>query len=251
MKFGLGILLILFVTSACVSQSKFDDMRIDRDLEITKLKESLEESETLIAQLEQKLGSATTDKESMSKSVTKMKEALAELSSRRRETEKRIAEYQDLVKRFKSFTDAGTLKIKIIDGRMVVVLPSDVLFASGSTRLSEEGISTIQKVGQLLAKIPSKSYQIEGHTDNVPIKTSAFPSNWELAAARAITVTKVMLNAGVPNERVSAASYGEFKPSANNSSEEGRMVNRRIEIVILPDLSTLPGYDELNKFSDK
>lgn len=256
MRFGLGLLVILFVGSGCVSQSKYDDLRIDRDLEISKLKEELDksqskisESETLIAQLEQKLGSATTDKESMRKSVEQMKEALAELSSRKRETEKRIAEYQDLVKRFKSFTDAGRLKIKIIDGRMVVVLPSDVLFASGSTSLSEEGIQTIQKVGQLLAKIPDKSYQIEGHTDNVPIKTSSYPSNWELAAARAMTVTKVMLNSGVPQQRISAASYGEFKPLADNSTDEGKLANRRIEIVILPDLSTLPGYDELNKFS--
>lgn len=256
-----NILVILglagILSAGCVSQSRYDSLREYKDADITKLQKELtdsqnklEESETIIAQLEQKLGTATTDKESMTKSVEQMKEALKELSSRKRETEKRIAEYQDLISRFKSFADAGQLKIKMVDGRMVVVLPSDVLFASGSTKLSTEGEKTLQEVGKLLSSIPEKSYQIEGHTDNVPIKTSNFPSNWELAAGRALTVTKVMLNAGLTQERLSAASYGENRPIADNNTDEGKTANRRIEIVIVPDLSTLPGYEELNKFSE-
>lgn len=256
MRSMIYLFIISTLTTACVTKGKYEDLRIARDAEIAGLQEKIREyeteisdSETLIAQLEQKLGSATTDKESMQKSVNEMKEALQELSLRKRETEKRVAEYQDLLKRFKALTDSGQLKIKMIDGRMVVVLPSDVLFDSGSTGLSEKGLKTLKKVGQLLASIPEKNYQIEGHTDNVPIKTSSYPSNWELAAARAMTVTKVILSSGLQAHRISAASFGEHKPVGDNSTDEGKAANRRIEIVIVPDLSTLPGYEELNEFS--
>ena len=74
-------------------------------------------------------------------------------------------------------------------------------------------------------------------------------SNWELAAARALTVVKTMVEAGLPAERISAASYGEHKPARANDSQEGKAANRRIEIVVVPDLSSLPGFDELKRAS--
>ena len=100
-----------------------------------------------------------------------------------------------------------------------------------------------------LSTIPERRFQVEGHTDNVPIKTAQFPSNWELAAARALIVTKTMVEAGLPGERVSAASFGESKPAVSNDTPDGKAQNRRIEIVVVPDLSTLPGFDELQKAS--
>ena len=134
---------------------------------------------------------------------------------------------------------------------MVVSLGSDVLFPSGSAKLSAQGILTIKDVTAQLASIPNKSYQVEGHTDDVPISTAMFPSNWELASARALSVVKTMVEAGMPRERVSAASFGQFHPVADNKTPEGKSANRRIEIVIVPDLSSLPGYEELQKLSNE
>jgi chemotaxis protein MotB len=85
----------------------------------------------------------------------------------------------------------------------------------------------------------------------VPIATSQFPSNWELSAARAITVLKAMLEAGMPAARVSAAAFGDTAPAASNDSAEGKTANRRIEIILVPDLSLLPGFDELNRVQTK
>ena len=136
---------------------------------------------------------------------------------------------------------------EIVDGRMVVVLASDVLFASGSANLSRDGKSAIGEVAALLADIPDRKFQIEGHTDNVPIRTAVYPSNWELASARALTVLKTMLEAGMPADRISAASFGDSKPARDNETPEGKAANRRIEIVVTPDLSTLPGLEELNR----
>jgi chemotaxis protein MotB len=137
--------------------------------------------------------------------------------------------------------------VKIIDGRMVVALASDVLFTSGSAKLSEAGKTAIGEVSKLLADIPGRKFQVEGHTDNVPMKSAQYPTNWELAAARALSVVKTMVDAGMPVDRISAASFGENKPAKPNDSPEGKAANRRIEIVVVPDLSTLPGFDELKK----
>ncbi|MBX9767517.1 MAG: OmpA family protein, partial [Bdellovibrionales bacterium] len=159
----------------------------------------------------------------------------------------RIQEFRDLTSRFQSLIQSDQLSVRIVDGRMVVTLGSDVLFPSGSSKLSAEGTKAIQTVAQTLSTIPNRSYQVEGHTDNVPIRTALFPSNWELAAARAISVSRTMVEAGLDPARVSAASFGEFKPIKANDTPEGRTQNRRIEIVIVPDLSLLPGYDELSR----
>jgi chemotaxis protein MotB len=132
---------------------------------------------------------------------------------------------------------------------MVIGLSTDILFSSGSARLSAAGKNSIKEVTGLLAGLEGRKYQIEGHTDNVPIKSNVFPSNWELASARAISVLNTMIDAGMPAERVSAASFGDTQPTADNSTPEGRSANRRIAIVIVPDLSQLPGFDELNRIS--
>lgn len=218
------------------------------------LKQSLEAEQQKVKELDERIAQMLAEKSTLLKdqsklqsSVQEMTTALAELQKRKEEAESRIGEYRALLAKFKSLIDAGKLKVRIIDGRMVVVLASDVLFASGSATLSRDGKAAIAEVAQLLASIPNRKFQIEGHTDNVPISTAQYPSNWELAAARAITVLKTMIDAGMPIDRISAASFGESKPAAPNDTPEGRAQNRRIEIIIVPDLSTLPGFEELQR----
>lgn len=200
--------------------------------------------------LEAKLAAMVKDKSRLSASVEDMKAALADLSKRKAEADRRIAEFKGLLERFKGLIDAGKLRVKIVDGRMVVALATDILFSSGSAHLSKDGKASIEEVAQILTSIPDRKFQVEGHTDNVPIRTPQYPSNWELAAARALTVVKTMVDAGMPAERVSAASFGENKPAVSNETKEGRDANRRIEIVVMPDLSSLPGFDELQKAAD-
>ncbi|MCA9607361.1 MAG: OmpA family protein, partial [Myxococcales bacterium] len=178
------------------------------------------------------------------------REALDELSRRKAQAEARVAEYRNLLARFKALIDAGKLKIRIIDGQMVVQLATDVLFPSGSAVLSENGHNAVVEVTAILKDIADRRFQVAGHTDNVPIKTSRYPSNWELAFDRSMSVVRTMIESGMPPSRVSAASYGEFKPTAPNDTDEGKAQNRRIEIMVVPDLSTLPGAEELEKLGD-
>jgi len=96
-------------------------------------------------------------------------------------------------------------------------------------------------VASVLASFEDRSFQIEGHTDNVPISTSAFPSNWELSSARALSVVRLLIQGGVASERLSGAGYGEYQPVAPNDDPQSRRRNRRIEIVMLPNLDVIAG----------
>lgn len=195
------------------------------------------------------LAAMTSERTKLSMSVEEMKKAMNELSSRKDEADARIAEFRNLVERFKKLIDAGKLRVKIVEGRMVVELATDILFPSGSALLSKDGKAALVEVGALLKDIPGRRFQVEGHTDDVPIKTPLYASNWELAAARAVNVVKATMEGGMPAERISAASYAQFKPAQANDSKEGKAANRRIEIVLVPDLSSLPGFEELQKAS--
>lgn len=204
-----------------------------------------------INQLQAEKANLLADQTQLKSSVQEMEQALVELAERKAAADARVAEYRDLLSRFQALIDAGKLKVKIVDGRLVVELATDVLFASGSSNLSKEGKAALIEVSGVLASLPGRRYQVEGHTDNDPISTAQYPSNWELASARAIVVTRTLVDAGLPADRVSAASYGEYRPVASNETKEGKAANRRIEIVVVPDLSTLPGFEELQQLEVK
>lgn len=106
-------------------------------------------------------------------------------------------------------------------------------FVSGSRELSEEA----QRVVRLIARAvvhEDVSVQIAGHTDDVPIQSAEFPSNWELSAARAITVANLMIEAGIDAAAISAVGYAETLPVASNETPEGRHLNRRVEVLLEP-----------------
>ena len=170
---------------------------------------------------------------------------LASLSAIQQEVRERNRIYEEVIGRFRSLIDAGQLAVAIDRGRMVIQLPQDILFPSGSATLSAEGARTLGEVASVLATLEGRGFQVEGHTDNVPIATAQFPSNWELSSARALSVVRVLIQGGVPPESLSGAGYGEHQPVASNDDRESRSLNRRIEIVMLPNLDVI-AETELN-----
>lgn len=111
-------------------------------------------------------------------------------------------------------------------------IKSNVLFASGESRLEHTAVPIIGKVANIL-NTSANPIQVEGFTDNKPISTPKFPSNWELSAARAASVVHLLDRYGVDPNRMSAIGYGEYKPIADNQTEDGRQKNRRVVLVIL------------------
>ena len=114
---------------------------------------------------------------------------------------------------------------------VVLKLPGKVLFDLGKAELKPEAKRTLDKIIPLL-KSYSYGIQVEGHTDNLPIHTKRFRSNWELSAARAISVVKYLMQNGISQQRLSALGYGEHRPIVPNDTPEHRALNRRIEILI-------------------
>ena len=109
---------------------------------------------------------------------------------------------------------------------------SELLFSSGEAELSRKAIPVLQKVAEVIRLLPNV-VSIEGHTDDVPIDTVEFPSNWDLSSARATSVVRELINSNIPPSRLSAVGYGEFHPIADNKTGNGRFKNRRVVLVLM------------------
>lgn len=168
-----------------------------------------------------------------------LEQRVAELRLLQQEAERRQELYDDIVERFRSLIDSGQLEVTNERGRLVLNLPQDILFRPGRAEVGDDGEAALSEIAEVLAELTDRRFQVEGHTDNVPISTSRFPSNWELSAARAMSVVKLLVNSGMNPEQLSGAGYGEFAPRASNETPEERALNRRIEIVLLPDLDVI------------
>ena len=155
------------------------------------------------------------------------------------ETKRRNEIYAQFIDRLQTMIDGGQLTVNIEQGRIVINLPNNVLFKSGSASLNSEGIKALTQIAAVLSQFSDRRFQIEGHTDNNPIKSARFPSNWELSTSRALSVVHLLASLGVSSESISAAGFGEFRPRANNDSEQGRQLNRRVEIIMQPNLDIL------------
>lgn len=118
---------------------------------------------------------------------------------------------------------------------LVLRIAGNIFFDSGSSMINPSGFSLLKKIGRLISQLPNR-VRIEGYTDNVPIATEAFPSNWELSAARAVNIVKFLSDhMNVYPRRLSAVGYGDSRPIKSNNTPENRALNRRVEIVLLKD----------------
>ncbi|HEY2510308.1 MAG TPA: OmpA family protein [Polyangiaceae bacterium] len=190
-----------------------------------------------------------TDRAESEKVATNLKASQGELDSlrtERAETEKRLEAFRTLTSKFQKMIDSGKLQVTMRHGRMVVKLPAEILFASGSADISKGGQSALTEVAAVLKQLPDRRFMVAGHTDNVPVTPpSAFRNNLQLSTARAETVTEVLIGAGMNPAHLSASGYSEYEPVRENTSEAGRRENRRIEIILLPNLAELPVPPEL------
>jgi chemotaxis protein MotB len=165
---------------------------------------------------------------------------LAELRRQKEATEKRLAAYKALQQKFRALVDTGKLQVAFRNGQMTLKLPSGILFPSGSANLTKDGQTALAEVVKILLGFQDRRFVVAGHTDNQPIRTAGFKNNWYLSTARANSVLQFMIKEGFPPKNLAAAGYGEFDPVAGNDTEQGRELNRRIEIILVPNLEELP-----------
>lgn len=132
------------------------------------------------------------------------------------------------------FIDQDLVSVKSNDLWVEIEIKSNILFGSGSANLESRAQPVLRKIASVL-KGTKNQIQVEGYTDNVPINTEVYPSNWELSAARAASVVHLFADAGLDPKRMVAMGYAEFKPIADNGTVEGRRKNRRISVIVQSD----------------
>ena len=235
-------------------QEKASHAETRAELEATKqrvmrLNEQLKQMGVNIDSLAQQLEAEGTEKQKLAASLEEMKRALDEYKARAAQLERIKKRFEDLKGKLKKLTDLG-LKVEIRNNRMVIRLPGDVLFASGRDRLEDKGKEVILAVCQVIRQDPDlakRYYQVAGHTDNKPLVGGRFGDNWGLSVMRARSVLIYMIapvdskdgGGGLDPHKLHAAGYGDTDPVVRGDTDEARQQNRRVELVVMPDVEEM------------
>jgi chemotaxis protein MotB len=261
-----GILLAgTLLGAGCVSSGTYDEKVAELDKALKEKKSLSEENATLKGQVEHLEKQILLQKQAIDQfkawgkgkedqagqlqaGLDQLQKRLEDLERQKKSAEARAAMFRQLVDKLRAMVDAGKIKVTVRNGRMLLALPNDILFDSGKTELKPDGKQAISDVAKVLATMPlDRHFLVAGHTDNIPIKSRKFASNWELSTARAVEVVKLLVDSGMKPSQIGAAGYAEFDPAESNATPEGQKQNRRIEIVVEPNLSELPSLEGIDK----
>jgi len=222
--------------TGCVSKARYTQVEQERDLCTTRYEqlrtqvESAKRADEALAQektaLEAKVATMQTQGEELG----------SKLHEREEEARKLQETYDGLLANLKTELKAGQIEVQQLRDGLRVNVAQDILFDSGSATLDKSGTAVLSKVATELKKSTHQVLVI-GHTDNKPVRPTLsrqYPSNWELAGARAASVVRLFASSGLRSKRMRAVSVADSQPVASNKTEEGRAKNRRIEIRLRP-----------------
>lgn len=178
---------------------------------------------------------------------TESKMTIADQAKRLKKLQDMIQSQKDVMAKLKnSIADAlmnyktDELSVYTKDGMVYVSLAEKLLFKSGSDVVDPKGKEALKSLAKVLNNTKDITVMIEGHTDNVPIKTQLFKDNWDLSSARAISIVRFLTkDNGFDSSRITASGRGEFHPVQSNETAEGRAGNRRTEVILSPDMKEL------------
>jgi len=254
-KLAVVLLAGSIVGTACVSSGTFEAKEAElatalkeKDAlkqENDQLKKKVDELNKQIAEVNRQLDQVKAYGKGKADEAGDLQKRLDELEKQKRIAEERAAMFRSLVNKLRSMVDAGQIKVTVRNGRMLLALPNDILFDSGKVEVKKEGKDAIADVAKVLAGMADRHFLVAGHTDNIPIQTKKFRSNWELSTQRAVEVVRLLIDGGMKPSQVGAAGYAEYDPAADNATADGQKQNRRIEIVVEPNLSELPSLEGL------
>jgi chemotaxis protein MotB len=237
------ILTGALLTAACGNELEEENQRLSAEL--AQLQQDHQASQSRLNELQQQNDDLMKKLAALGLRGEELERELEAARKREEMNRARLASFRQMLAQFRSLIEAGKLKVKIVRGKMIVELPEGVLFDSAKAEVKDEGQATLDEVATVLAEIPNRQFLVAGHTDNVPIRSRRYPSNWELSAARGVNVARYLAEHGLPADRIGAAGFADNEPVASNDSDEGRAMNRRIEIVLLPNVEELPDLSEL------
>jgi chemotaxis protein MotB len=216
---------------------------------VADLSEQLKKMGVNLDELNLALQQSGTEKEKLTANIDQLRQALEEYKQRAQQLERIKQRFEILRDKLKKLTDLG-LKVEIRRNRMVIRLPGDVLFASGQDELKDAGKKVLDAVAEVIRNDPQlgkRYFQVAGHTDNKPLKGGRFGDNWGLSVMRARQVLIYLITpmggkeggGGLDPIRLHAAGYGETDPVGPNADDNGRQQNRRVELVLMPDVEEM------------
>jgi len=237
----------------------------ERDNEIVMLKENIETLKGNITDLNQSItdiekkynelsGAKLSEAEQFNLALKQKTQELEEKEKLLAERERALNELRDVVARQDSITKrlndvlrdallgfkSDELSVEIKNGKVYVSMSDKLLFKSGSAAVETKGKEAIKVLAGVLEKNLDIDILIEGHTDNVPIKTAVYQDNWDLSVARATSIVRILtVEYKIGPTRLTASGKGEFSPRATNETPEGRALNRRTEIILSPKLDEI------------
>jgi chemotaxis protein MotB len=219
--------------------------------QVDALKNELQKMGVNMDALNEQLQQTGSQNEQLSKNVQEMQRALDEYKARAAQLERIKQRFELLQQTLKKLTELG-LKVEIRRNRMVIRLPGDVLFASGQDKLRNEGKQVLLAVAEVIRndkQLATRYFQVAGHTDNKPLQGGRFQDNWGLSTMRARQVLVFLIDpldadpkksgGGLNPTHLHAAGYGETDPVAKNDTDDGRQQNRRVELVLMPDVEEM------------
>jgi len=189
------------------------------------------------------------ERERLETSLSQAVRTLEESKKREALAQERVDTFAAMLLKLRSMIAESKLDVQVRRNQMVVKLPDRLMFDTGKAELRPEGKLILDDVAEVLKAVPDREFQVAGHTDDVPIQSWRYPSNWHLSATRAVNVTRYLIERGVPANRISGAAFADTRPLSASSTEEARRVNRRIEIALLPNLAELPDLSVLDRMS--
>lgn len=229
----------------------------ERDSLCTSLADQKAVNERLVSDnknLQMKLSGQENINENQSAQLSQKEKDLQNKNKDLQEKERMLREMQAIIARQDEMTkklnqtlrdalvgfNSDELTMEIRDGKVYVSMSDKLLFKSGSNTVEPKGVEALKALADVLNKNPDIQILVEGHTDNVPIKTAVYKDNWDLSVARATSITR-MLNEkyGVAATRMTASGRGEYFPKASNDTAEGKAKNRRTEIILSPKLDEI------------
>ncbi|MFN8393584.1 MAG: OmpA family protein [Bacteroidia bacterium] len=211
-----------------------------REKSIEELLDKLEAREKAVKELQTQLDARSAQDEQLRTQLEAREKALKELQDRIDARDKAMEDLRNKLKNALTGYQDSDLSVEVRNGKVYIAISDKMLFKSGSAAVEKLGKEALAKVADVLAKYPDLDLIIEGHTDNVPIKTERFTDNWDLSVIRATSVVRILtVDHGLPAARVTPSGKGEFFPKASNDTPEGRSKNRRTEIIIAPKLDEI------------
>lgn len=214
----------------CVSKGEYEKLEADKGQEIAALQKQRDELQEQVLGLHSQRLKLEQQQADSRKRIDALEQQKAQLQTA---SQQKLSQYDSLVKNLTEEVKKGELQVRQYKDMLTVDVAEQLFFDSGRADLKDTGKSVLKKVGEALKGYDDKVIRVVGHTDNVPIKTKVFPSNWELSVARATTVVRYLQETGMPPERMVASGRAEYQPIASNDDPEGRRKNRRIEITLI------------------